>query len=185
MFSLYCTSERYLTLTKPSTRDEIVTDCIQNGYVRLLEWYQRDIGYVYACHHMQAAVESECNRIELLQYLVSNCKNEVPWDEWTCTRALRDNRTDSLKVLQWLHENGCPWNSWAYMNPTKYGRIDIVKWLHENECSWDWWACVFASDHNQTEILKYLFRNRCQWKGWVDRPDITKPFDTEMTSNKS
>ena len=162
LFSLYCTFKRYATLIKPSTRNDIITDCIRHGHVGLLQWYQRDTGYVCTHDHICKAVESEYDRVEILQYLVATCKNEIPWDEWICARALTDNRTDNLKVLQWLHENGCPWNNWAYTNPAKYGRIDIVKWLHENECPWDNWACVFASDHNQTEILKYLFRNGCQ-----------------------
>src|SRR4051812_18897833 len=37
-----------------------------------------------------------------------------------------------LQLIQWLRENGCPWNEDTYSSATKGGHLKIIKWLREN-----------------------------------------------------
>jgi len=36
--------------------------------------------------------------------------------------------------LQWLQENGCPWNGLVILYAQKAGYIDIVQWARANGC---------------------------------------------------
>ena len=53
-----------------------------------------------------------------------------------------------LEVLQYLHENGCPWNQNACLYAAKYGHLKVLEYLHQNGCPWDEEACLKASKSN-------------------------------------
>jgi hypothetical protein len=44
------------------------------------------------------------------------------------------NRYDRIKCLQYLVENGCPWDSNLLTNAIFFGRFDILKFAHEHGC---------------------------------------------------
>ena len=51
-----------------------------------------------------------------------------------CARmALNGN----LELLEFLHENGCPWDEWTCFGAAKNGHLECLKYAHENGCPWN------------------------------------------------
>ena len=49
-----------------------------------------------------------------------------------------------LPALQYLHENGCPWNSYTCSNAAYYKRWDCLQYAVDNKCpEWE----TFAKEH--------------------------------------
>ena len=46
-------------------------------------------------------------------------------------------RGGHLEVLQWAHENGCPWNEWTCTEAAKGGHLEVLQWAHQNGCPWN------------------------------------------------
>ena len=69
----------------------------------------------------------------------------------------------NLELLQFLHENGCPWDirtcSWAAL----YGHFECLKYAHEKGCPWDEWTCSWAAEYGHLECLIYAHENGCPW----------------------
>jgi hypothetical protein len=42
-----------------------------------------------------------------------------------------------LRVVKWLHQNGCPWDVSTTIVAAEYSRWEVVQWLLENGCPWD------------------------------------------------
>src|SRR5690606_15018770 len=41
-------------------------------------------------------------------------------------------RTGSLRLCQWLYENGCPWDERTFAYAAESGNLDLCQWLYEN-----------------------------------------------------
>ena len=51
-----------------------------------------------------------------------------------------------LHVLQYLHENGCPWNSYTCHNAAYYKHWDCLQYAVDNKCpEWELFAKKFAN----------------------------------------
>ena len=42
-----------------------------------------------------------------------------------------------LQVLQWAHQNDCPWNEKTCKEAASGGQLEALKWARENGCPWD------------------------------------------------
>ena len=69
-----------------------------------------------------------------------------------------------MPALQYLHENGCPWDSNTCLYAADNGDLPVLKYLHENGCPWDRCTCLFAANHKHWDCLQYLVDNKCP--GW-------------------
>jgi hypothetical protein len=50
-----------------------------------------------------------------------------------------------LPVLQYLHENGCPWDSWTCEDAAKHKHWDCLQYLVDNKCpEWKKYAKKYA-----------------------------------------
>ena len=70
---------------------------------------------------------------------------------------------NNLKCLQYLHENGAPWNEEVIRYASQGGHFEIVKYLHENGAPWNEWAIKNASRNGHFEIIKWLHKNGAPW----------------------
>ena len=59
-----------------------------------------------------------------------------------------------LKILKYLHENGCPWTSLTCSLAAGNGHLNCLKYLHENGCPWDLSTCNYASFNGHLNCLK-------------------------------
>ena len=48
-------------------------------------------------------------------------------------------------MLQWSHENGCPWNEDTCTNVAEGGYLEVLQWARANGCLWDDCTCAFAA----------------------------------------
>ena len=71
--------------------------------------------------------------------------------------ALKGN----LELLQFLRENGCPWNEGTCYFAAKNGHLECLKYAHENGCPWNEKTCWIAACHGRLECLKYAHENVC------------------------
>ena len=90
--------------------------------------------------------------------------NGCPWDSWTCANAAMNGH---LEIVKYLHSNGCPWDRYAYAYAAGNGHLEIITYLHNNGCPWDESACANAAANGHLEILKYLHTNNCPWDKWA------------------
>jgi hypothetical protein len=70
-------------------------------------------------------------------------------------------KRNSLDVLKWLREKGCPWNAKTCSTAAFTGRLYIVKWARENGCEWD--AETFDNTRNSSnkDLIAWLTTNGC------------------------
>ena len=48
----------------------------------------------------------------------------------------------NFELLQFLYENGCPWDEWTCLwAAAKNGHLECLKYAHENGCPWDEETC--------------------------------------------
>ena len=66
-------------------------------------------------------------------------KSEVHTVYAICVAAAENG---DLKLLKWLHENGCPWDSSTCASAAKKGNLELLKWLRQNGCPWDSSTCL-------------------------------------------
>ena len=64
-----------------------------------------------------------------------------------------------LKILKWLHANGCPWDEQTCTEAAGAGHLECLKWLHTNECPWNEETCAGAA-FGHLECLKVAARKR-------------------------
>ena len=94
-------------------------------------------------------------------------ENGCPWDQWACCQAAVNGH---LPALQYLHENGCPWNKWTCKYVADVGHLPVLQYLHENGCPWDWDTCYYAAYNKHWDCLQYAVDNKCpEWEWHAKR----------------
>ena len=51
----------------------------------------------------------------------------------------------NLQLLQWAHEQGCPWNATICKLAAQGGHLDSLKYLHDHGCPWYGDTCEAAA----------------------------------------
>ena len=47
--------------------------------------------------------------------------------------------------------------------------MPVLQYLHENGCPWDWSTCHYAADTKQWDCLQYLVDNKClMWEKYAE-----------------
>ena len=50
-----------------------------------------------------------------------------------------------LPALKYLHENGCPWDSWTCLGAAHYKHWDCLQYAVDNKCpEWEYFAEKYA-----------------------------------------
>lgn len=86
--------------------------------------------------------------------------NGCPWDEKTCEAAAAGGH---LEVLKWARKKGCPWDATVCGFAARGGHLEVLKWAHDNGCPWDEWTCSAAAQHGHLDVLKWARKNGCPW----------------------
>ena len=77
-----------------------------------------------------------------------------------CDLAVRDGR---LRVLQYLRDEGFPWNMRTCSEAAAGGHLDFLRYARENGCWWGPETCERAAEGGHLECLKYARENGCSW----------------------
>jgi hypothetical protein len=89
-----------------------------------------------------------------------------PWDSRVCTIAASTGRLD---ILRWLRDNGCPWND-AYIlsYAASSGSLDVTAWVKQQPgVECNLEAMKRAAEHGFTAICEYLYAEQCEWSSSV------------------
>ena len=82
---------------------------------------------------------------------------------WTPSVSERIARVGNLKVLQWAHAQGCPWDTTTTSAAAAGGHLDVLQWAHAQGCPWDASTSTSAASLGRQEVLEYLHAERCPW----------------------
>jgi hypothetical protein len=69
-----------------------------------------------------------------------------------------------MHVMQFLHEEGCAWDSDVCAAAARYGHLTTLKWLHDQGCPWDpVYITDYAAASGSIEMLLYLQQQGLQF----------------------
>ena len=107
-------------------------------------WFSTDyLGFLAAMHGYSAS----------LAWLRDHSGYEFRWK--TCTGAAKGGQ---LQTLQWLREQGCPWDETTTIMAAKMGHHEMLEWLLDNGCLVSARACEAAAGQNHMGIVMLLTR---------------------------
>ncbi|CAN0374835.1 unnamed protein product, partial [Ectocarpus sp. 12 AP-2014] len=81
-------------------------------------------------------------------------------DEQLCEEAAKGGH---LGVLQWLRDNGCPWDEGTCSYAAWGGYLEVLQWTRNNGCPWDKETCSKAAWRGHLEALQWARNNGCPW----------------------
>ena len=62
-------------------------------------------------------------------------------------------------MLQWLRENGCPWDESTCAAAAEGGHFNVLQWARANGCPWNGLTCFYAVLSGHREMLKWARDN--------------------------
>lgn len=160
----------------------------EGGHLHVLRWAHQEHGLVWSWRAFDVAAAK--GHLSVLQFLHANtsdisCQNhyqvhhshpcyensaalapaigsrvEEMLDENACRLAARGGH---LCVLQWLRQNGCPWDQRACHEAAGEGHLMILRFLHQNECPWDEDTCSSAARGGHLCVIQWLRGSGCPW----------------------
>ena len=78
------------------------------------------------------------------------------WSEDAVEKAAEGGH---LEVVQWLRQNGCPWNSMTSFRAAEGGHLEILKWVRSQDppCPWSRSECRGrASRFRHQHIVQWI-----------------------------
>jgi hypothetical protein len=45
-------------------------------------------------------------------------------------------------MVQWLRDNGCPWDTNTCLAAARHGHLEVLQWARSNGCPWDRRLCL-------------------------------------------
>jgi hypothetical protein len=107
-------------------------------------------------HSHNCDVAAKFGQLEVLRYLYHDV-GCILW-EGTCASAARAGR---LECLEWLREEGCPWDSTVFCGAAIGSHLQVMKWLRTQGCPWNTWTWNCALAKNDPEVLQWLRDVQC------------------------
>jgi len=68
-----------------------------------------------------------------------------------------------LPILQWLRQNGCPWDAQTPCWAARGGHRDVLEWCHANDCPWDDFTSLWAAMDGDLPLLQWVIEQGCPW----------------------
>ena len=96
--------------------------------------------------------------LKICQYLYDI---KCPWDEKTCSAAVKNCYGHKIEILKFLHEKGCPWNEETCACAAENIDLECLKYAHEKGCPWDEKTSYNAARLCRLDNLKYLIEKEC------------------------
>src|SRR5690606_19749185 len=86
--------------------------------------------------------------------------NGCPWNTNTSALIAREGQ---LSVLQWARENGCSWNAKTSAYAARGGHLGVLQWLHKDGCPWDKWTCIYAAEGGLVREFEHQIGTNTPW----------------------
>ena len=83
---------------------------------------------------------------------------------WVCWEAAFRG---SVRLLKWTRENNLTkhWDEAMCHEAAQYGHLPALQYLHENGCPWNYRTCKYAAVFRRWDCLQYAVDNKCpEWE---------------------
>ena len=104
---------------------EIAHAAALHGQLRILKWAHSRGSFESARLCSKAAIGGH---LDCLQWAH---ENGYPLHNGHLRFAIELAGARSLPMLQWLLQQGCRWDGWAYIEAARAGSLDVIKWAHQ------------------------------------------------------
>ena len=129
------------------------------GRIDVMEWaHQQEFSDVWSEYSFGARLCQEAAVYGQLQPLQWLRENGCPWNGYTCEAAACNG---NISILQWARENGCPWDVRTCIAAAENGHLSILQWARGNGCPWDALTCKAAAENGHLLILQWARENGC------------------------
>ena len=77
----------------------------------------------------------------------------------------------SVRLLKWTRVNNlADWCTYTCQYAALNGHLPALQYLHENGCPWDWDTCYYAADNERWDCLQYAVDNKApDWEIYAKR----------------
>ena len=134
-------------LAKKTSVKKIFKMILANGWLQLLQYFQRKYKITWTLGMAAVAVENgqlECLRIAHEQ--------GSPLDAQLCILAAKHKH---LHCLQYLHEQGCAWSRHVCKFAAANGDLAMLTYAHQQGCKWNAEVYLAAAQGGHLQCLKY------------------------------
>lgn len=160
------------------TASSFAAACL-TGNVEVIQWFERNncawderaLPYAARAGNIEAVellvglgfeLTSQATKaaagLESMEILVWLRQNGCPWGKSTCAQASRDGRLESL---MWARAHGAEWGPQVCAVAAKQGHFSILEWARENGCPWDSTTLRGAAEGGWVEILQWSIEKEC------------------------
>ena len=87
-----------------------------------------------------------------------------------------------MEILQYAHEEGCPWDEAVCSAAAEKGHLDILRYAHSQGCPWDGEACTTAAIEGHLEILQWCVAKGCPWDPEECREAVEETLEFQRAS---
>ena len=156
----------------------INTYAAEKGQIDALKWLHKN---VQKCNHYTYVKAASAGKISILEWLEEEVmtydrNNTLPLEEaastgqletvkWLHKRGFRLTElvfssagAGTIEVLEYLIDNNCPMDTYAYATAIMSNKLENIKWLHLHKCPYDNDSTLLAQNmnHPNPEIIKWL-----------------------------
>lgn len=167
-------AERQVDWNNGRRVQDTIRGAISNGRILILQWLLERLGSTLLRETWRQTELSPdswafaIRRIELLQW----GRDHAGADFASPTLCSLAAQHCCLDTLQWLRQQGCPWDAETAaracssdaleIQAASDSALDLLRWARTNGCPWDERTCEAAGAHGATlQLLDYLKTQEC------------------------
>ena len=139
----------------PEHTSKVCDAAAGEGHLSVLEWLiENDCEYTVVTY----AKAAEGGHIEVFKCLNANGLSTDFPAEFESSMHMAAARGGHIEMLQYLRGDGLcgPWNDDTFENAAEFGQLKVLQFLHDNECPWSQCTCYYAAYGGHIEVLEWL-----------------------------
>lgn len=133
------------------------------GHVKVMEFL---VEHGAVLNKDLAVCAADGGSIEALQWLRAR---QCPWTPRVFVKAAGWPGSESISIMQWALDNGCPkgTGTHACSEAAGHGALENLQWLRANGFPWSENVLKNACMHPHLDVLKWACANGCKWSAHV------------------
>lgn len=125
----------------------VIDSVSRRGSISMLNWLF-DRGFTLSKSFLTYAVKS--NNLDVVYWAFSK---KCVMSPSACSHA------PSLKILECLYDNKCPWTEGVCANFANLGDLETLKWARARNCPWSHKTSIAASKGGHIHVLEWIKQN--------------------------
>jgi len=113
--------------------------------------------------HLCATLAAGSGSLDCLKYIIERRQSQVEdgnFSIYACDAAAENGH---LHCLQYLHEQGCPWDYNVGITAASAGSLSCLQYFYENGGEWHHLVCQAAALNGHLPCLQYAHEHGCPW----------------------